>query len=935
MATYTFRSRRKIGRWLVLPAVVAVGLAAACTAPGKGALILAVSTDMQAPKDVSVLSFFIETDGVPKFDYIGRVLPDGTVSLPSTLAIVQPDNPSAQVRIRVIAFQEQTPRVVRDVLTTVPEGRTALLRLPLNFLDDGSALTTTTLPAQYLPSSVTSVNTTQDVPDGVTDFDPDMIATKCDFQSKGQTSVNGVCVSATVDPTVLPDYSDDLVFGNGGTATSLNCFDVGSCFQGATPVTNVDLTTCSFPVPPTTGNSVGGAKDASAPPAADGGSSSTGGAIDAGAANGGGGALCGKTFCSSGQVCCAGGGGGGSNPTCTSIDACSGSILCNGATCAATDVCCTVGSVSQCASASVCALLQTMAGAPDASTGTGSSSGSTGGAFDDASAVSPDGSVLALNAPADISSGSAASGGSSGSATSGGVTGPSLNFALVTSNTGLCLTSQDCFVPIENDTTPTPTDGWVVTGNTVQMAPGICAKLSAGAQLFMVYGSCAPKAEAAPVCEPSADSSQASDGGAIRVDSSTGTGGSSGGTSGAPDAAVEFGDSSTGTGGGSSGSIGGSGSGSTPATDAGSGGPSTPLVGVTAIAAGAYHTCAVLSNGTVACWGQNINGQLGNGTTTESKTPVLVNGVISKPVAITAGTAHTCLLASDGSVQCWGDNSAGQLGNGGTTQSLFAVAVPGLPGATAISAGGGFTCALISDGTVQCWGFNSTSQLGNGGTAESPTPVVVSGLSNATAIAAGGTFACALISDGTVECWGSNLDGELGDGTVGVSSPTPVAVSTVTNAIGIAAGSLHACAILADGSVTCWGDNSNGQLGDGTTTIEPTPVPTAALQGPAVALAGGQLHTCAVLSSGTVECWGENNIGQLGTGTATQSPTPTMTQLPASATGIAAGETHSCAMTNGGLECWGSNQYGQLGAQNQATLQSLTPLVVYTTLAVP
>ena len=169
-------------------------IAIACSAPGKGSLVLAISTDMQTPKDIDVISIFITSDSAVKFDYIGRTLPDGTVSLPSTLAIVEPDNPNAQVRIRVIALQETKARVLRDVLTTVPHQRTALLRVPLNFLDDGSAMGM--LPQQFLPGGMVS--------EGDTQFDPDTIASSCDF-SMQMTSVAGTCVPATVDPGKLPE----------------------------------------------------------------------------------------------------------------------------------------------------------------------------------------------------------------------------------------------------------------------------------------------------------------------------------------------------------------------------------------------------------------------------------------------------------------------------------------------------------------------------------------------------------------------------------------------------------------------------------------------------------------------------------------------------------------------------------------------------------
>ena len=229
-------------------AVLAVALGAqvaSCGGPGKGSVTLAISTDMQTPKDLDLISVFITTNGTPKLDYIGRVLPDGTVSLPSTLAIVEPDDPSAQVRIRVIAFQTQPDgsakaRVMRDVLTTVPHQRSVLLRVPLSFLDDGRS--SGTLPASLVPGH-------DGQPEGDTTFDPLTVTSVCDF-TRGETSVAGSCASALLDSGGLPGYADGEVFGEGGTAQSPACFDVQSCFAQAAPVSNVDLTRCSFPVSP-------------------------------------------------------------------------------------------------------------------------------------------------------------------------------------------------------------------------------------------------------------------------------------------------------------------------------------------------------------------------------------------------------------------------------------------------------------------------------------------------------------------------------------------------------------------------------------------------------------------------------------------------------------------------------------------------------------
>jgi alpha-tubulin suppressor-like RCC1 family protein len=353
------------------------------------------------------------------------------------------------------------------------------------------------------------------------------------------------------------------------------------------------------------------------------------------------------------------------------------------------------------------------------------------------------------------------------------------------------------------------------------------------------------------------------------------------------------------------------------------------------IAAGAYHTCAVSRAGAVQCWGENAHGALGNGKTANSSTPVAVSGLSSGVVAIAAGQGHTCALTSAGAVQCWGDNEFGQLGNGShNAASRTPVPISRLSnGVVAIAAGAYHTCALTHAGAVQCWGENAHGELGNGTNTISSTPLSVSGLSNGVvAIAAGQSHTCALASAraGGLQCWGDNEFGQLGNGRHNAISRTPVAVTQLSNGIvEVAAGAFHTCALTSVGVVQCWGENAHGELGNGTNTISSTPLSVSGLSSGVVAVAAGRSHTCVLTNAGAMQCWGDNEFGQLGNGRQdTISRTPVaVSRLPSGVVAVAAGDFHTCALTSAGAtQCWGENTYGELG--NGTNTNSSTPVAV-------
>ena len=383
------------------------------------------------------------------------------------------------------------------------------------------------------------------------------------------------------------------------------------------------------------------------------------------------------------------------------------------------------------------------------------------------------------------------------------------------------------------------------------------------------------------------------------------------------------------------------------------------------VAAGESHTCAIHRDSSVSCWGHNGNGQLGSGNTgfwRHSVTPQKVEG-IDAVIAIATGDSHTCVLRKIGAVSCWGRG-------GGPTRDDPESIVEGVSNAVSIDAGNGHTCVLRNDMTVLCWGYNDSGQLGNGEIYYGNDDVVryfneivqVVGITDAVGIATGEDRTCVIHQDGTVSCWGRNWNGELGNGTTDNYSNAPVRVKNITNASFVSAGNGHACALHDDATISCWGANEigqlgNGQEGQGKNSAVPVKVKditdaTAIVAGGsgtygrscalhrdgtvscwgrrgslvpakiegitnAKAITKGSYHSCALHEDSTISCWGNNDDGQLGNEIRDDSDIPVQVKNITGATAVTAGNSHTCALhRDGTISCWGNNVVGQLGNGN-------------------
>ncbi len=352
------------------------------------------------------------------------------------------------------------------------------------------------------------------------------------------------------------------------------------------------------------------------------------------------------------------------------------------------------------------------------------------------------------------------------------------------------------------------------------------------------------------------------------------------------------------------------------------------------LSVGDNHSCALINNGKIWCWGNNGSGQLGLGDKETKTVPHAVNNIDSA-VFVSAGFRHSCAVLSNGEVLCWGEGSNNRLGHGSYSDSSIPVKVQDISTAITVSAGYRHSCATLTNGEIWCWGEAGNGRLGNGMQYGSSTPVQVQNINNAVLVSAGNEHSCALMDTGATYCWGHNQLGQLGlghynDQLYAQALTLPGSLESI-----VAASSPRSCALISNGQINCWGSNGDhrsstpsattrlsGILGDGTTLDENITEPLANEIHNAQQISLGNQHGCALLTDDSTACWGADTDYQLNTDGANNSLPSPITNLTDIAT-LHAGGNFSCALHNeGAISCWGDNYYGQLGSDTTSASAS-------------
>jgi cysteine-rich repeat protein len=380
---------------------------------------------------------------------------------------------------------------------------------------------------------------------------------------------------------------------------------------------------------------------------------------------------------------------------------------------------------------------------------------------------------------------------------------------------------------------------------------------------------------------------------------------------------------------------------------------------VARVEAGLHHTCALIDGGAIVCWGRGEFGQLGYGNPNNVGDDELPSDVGSVPlpnavIKLELGNYHSCAILADGGLRCWGLNDRGQLGYGSLTnmgddESLSALASVSVPPAIQVDLGERHTCARVGSGEVRCWGANDYGQLGYANTLVPVLEMLLPGEAvnigaSSSRLTLGYWHACVSFVDGGSRCWGRNDVGQLGQANVvaigddevpsaaGLMQLIPPSLPANTEVLAIALGGNHGCVLLGGGEVLCWGSNGSGQLGYGDlNNVGDDELPSARVPvdigGPAVEVVCGANHTCARRADGEVLCWGDNSVGQLGLGNTTivgddELPVTVGTvDIGGDAIQLSAGGNHTCALTSAGeVRCWGQNNFSQLGLGSSVTV---------------
>jgi alpha-tubulin suppressor-like RCC1 family protein len=357
----------------------------------------------------------------------------------------------------------------------------------------------------------------------------------------------------------------------------------------------------------------------------------------------------------------------------------------------------------------------------------------------------------------------------------------------------------------------------------------------------------------------------------------------------------------------------------------------TAALPFTQVSAGLFHSCGLAPGNRAYCWGANFAGELGSGLTTGSATPIAVVGGLQF-VQVSAGSHHTCGVTADARAYCWGGNFEGELGDGTVISRSRPVLVEGGHHWQNVRAGHMHSCGVTTSGAAYCWGYNKYGQLGDGSDlVQRRIPVPVAGGRLFRRVSPGGLHTCGVTTNDRAFCWGLGGQGQIGDGkTFQRRTPRLVAGGLSWRQV-VASGAFHSCGITWDHRAYCWGFNGHGQLGIGTTNpliCCLTPMPVAGDRQFAILSAGGD-YTCGVTIAHVALCWGDNSTGSLGDGTTIERTRPRAVSGGLSFSGVSAGfGGHACGVTTDSRAyCWGGNQFGEVGDGTTNTLR-LTPVPV-------